>query len=115
MKLIVLIVSTFSIASTIDFIPSTPSTTLTPWSLSATSAFHGGGVGAGVLGGAGAGATRTGTMGATTTATTVPVMDTAIGGGLEGVGYSARVLGGGITTGLSAATVGLRIGSALRA
>src|SRR2546430_10292855 len=47
----------------IDFIDSTASTTLTTStmsSLSATSVFHGGGVGAGVLGRVGAGATHTG-------------------------------------------------------
>src|SRR5213075_1370252 len=53
------------------------STTLTTSSLSATSAFHGGGVGAGVLRGVGARAIRT-----DTTAATVPVMDTAIAVGL---------------------------------
>ena len=61
-------------------------------SLSATSAFHGGGVGAGVLGGAGTGATHT-----DTTAATVPIMDTAIAVGLEWPTYSAGSLAPAIT------------------
>src|SRR5205807_3215292 len=71
----------------IDSIISTTSTTLTTLSLSATSAFHGGGVGAGVLGRVGVGATRTGI-----TAATVPVMDTAIAVGLEWVNYRSDSL-----------------------
>src|SRR2546429_2447955 len=62
----------------IDSIISTTSTTLTTSSLSATSAFHGGGVGAGVLGRVGAGATHTGI-----TAATGPAMATVIVVGLE--------------------------------
>jgi hypothetical protein len=68
----------------IDSTDSTDSTTSTMSSLSATSVFHGGGVGAGVLGGAGAGVTRTGT-----TAGTVPVMDTVTAVGPESPNYSA--------------------------
>src|SRR5437016_1595351 len=74
----------------IDFIDSTASTTLTTStmsSLSATSVFHGGGVGAGVLGRVGAGATHTGI-----TAATVPVMHTAIAVGLEWLNYRAGSL-----------------------
>ena len=70
----------------IDSIISTASTILitsTTSSLSATSAFHGGGVGAGVLRGVGARAIRTAITAVTTTAATVPVMDTAITVGPE--------------------------------
>src|SRR5262245_21857242 len=83
------VASTVSIASIIDFIVSTTSTTLTTLSLSATSVFHGGGVGAGVPGGAPAGAIHTDTMEAITMATTVPVMDTATAVGVEWPSYSA--------------------------
>src|SRR5436190_17386480 len=85
----------------IDSIISTTSTTLTTWSLSATSAFHGGGVGAGVLGRVGVGATRTDTTAVTTTAATVPVMDTAIAVGLEWLNYRAGSLARAITMALS--------------
>src|SRR5262245_16438068 len=101
-----LIASIVSIASIIDFIAST---TLTTSSLSATSAFHGGGVGAGVLGGAGAGATHTDTTAATTTATTVPVMDTAIAVSPEWPSYSAGSLAPAITMALSMESWGLRL------
>src|SRR5438067_11612095 len=73
----------------IDSIISTTSTTLTMSSLSATSAFHGGGVGAGVLRGVGARAIRTAITAVTTTAATVPVMDSAIAVGLEWLNYRA--------------------------
>src|SRR5207244_7071472 len=61
-------------AASFGIIDSIISTTLTTSSLSATSAFHGGGVGAGVLRGVGARAIRTDT----TATTTFPFMDTAI-------------------------------------
>src|SRR5262249_17532819 len=96
--------STASTAST----ASTTSTTSTPSSLSATSAFHGGGVGAGVLGGVGAGA-RT-DITAPVTATTVPVMDTAIAVGLESLNYSAASLAPAITMALSTESWDLRLG-----
>src|SRR6266568_2168523 len=89
----------------IDSIISTASTTLTTSSLSATSAFHGGGVGAGVLGRVGAGATHTGT-----TAATVPVMDTAITVGLEWLNYRAGLLAPVITMALSTESWDLRLG-----
>src|SRR5205814_323687 len=73
----------------IDSIISTTLITSTTSSLSATSAFHGGGVGAGVLGRVGVGATRTDT----TAPTTVPVMDTATAVGLEWLNYRAGWLG----------------------
>jgi hypothetical protein len=92
------------VAST-DFIASTISTKS---SLSGTSAFHGGGVGAGVLRGAGTGATHTDTTAATTTATTVPVMDTAIAVGLEWPSYSAGSLAPAITMARSMESWGLR-------
>src|SRR5262245_16684878 len=85
----------------IDFIDSTTSTTSTTSSLSATSVFHGGGVGAGVLGGVRAGATHTDTTAATATAATVPVMDTTIAVGLESLNYRAGSLAPGITMALS--------------
>src|SRR5689334_9969268 len=78
----------------IDFFDSTASTTS---SLSATSVFRGGGVGAGVLGGAGTGVTHTDTTEATTTAATVPVMDTVIAVDLEWPSYSAGSLAPAIT------------------
>src|SRR4030095_15456930 len=65
----------------IDFIDSTTSTTSTistTSSLSATSAFHGGGVRAGVLGQVGVGATRTDTTAAITTAATGPGFDNGV-------------------------------------
>ncbi len=89
----------------IDSIISTASTTLTTSSLSATSAFHGGGVGAGVLRGVGAGAPHTGT-----TAATVPVMDTAIAVGLEWLNYRAGSLARAITMALSTESWDLRLG-----
>ena len=78
----------------IDSTDSTDSTTSTESSLSATSAFHGGGVGVGVLGGAaaGVGAPHTDTTAVMATATTVPVMDTAIAVGLESPNYRAGSL-----------------------
>src|SRR5881394_2608277 len=89
----------------IDSIISTTSTTLTMSSLSATSAFHGGGVGAGVLGRVGVGATRTGI-----TAATVPVMDTAIAVGLEWLNYRAGSLAPAITMAPSTESWDLRLG-----
>src|SRR5437667_10322862 len=89
----------------IDSIISTTSTTLTTSSLSATLAFHGGGVGAGVLGRVGVGATRTGI-----TAATVPVMDTAIAVGLEWLNYRAGSLARAITMALSTESWDLRLG-----
>src|SRR5438094_8533393 len=77
----------------IDSIISTTSTTLTTSSLSATSAFHGGGVGAGVLRGVGARATLTAITAVTTTAGAVPVMDSAIKVGLEWLNYRRGSLG----------------------
>ena len=85
----------------IDFIIST---TLTTSSLSATSAFHGGGVGAGVLRGVGARAIRTGI-----TAAMVPVMDTAIAVGLEWLNYRAGSLVPVITMALSTESWELRL------
>src|SRR2546429_5518831 len=90
----------------IDSIISTTSTTLTTSSLSATSAFHGGGVG--VL--RGVGATRTDTTAVTTTAATVPVMDTAIAVGLEWLNYRAGSLARAITMVLSTESWDLRLG-----
>src|SRR5205814_10249537 len=91
----------------IDFIDSTASTTLTTSSLSATSAFHGGGVGAGVLGRVGAGATHTGITAVTTT---VPVMHTAIAVGLEWLNYRAGSLAPVITMALSTESWDPRLG-----
>src|SRR6266404_7929528 len=88
----------------IDSIISTASTTLTTSSLSATSAFHGGGAGVG------AGATHTDTTAVTTTAATVPVMDTAIAVGLEWLNYRAGSLAGAITMALSTESWDLRLG-----
>src|SRR6059036_2750835 len=90
----------------IDSIISITSTTLTTSSLSATSAFHGGGVGAGVLGRVGVGATRTGITAATTT---VPVMDTAITVGPEWLNYRAGSLARAITMALSTESWDLRL------
>src|SRR5947207_14261602 len=93
----------------IDSIISTTSTTLitsTTSSLSATSAFHGGGVGAGVLGRVGVVATRTDT----TAPTMVPVMDTAIAVGLEWLNYRADSLARAITMALSTESWDLRLG-----
>src|SRR5881398_1471778 len=92
-------------AASFGIIDSITSTTLTTSSLSATSAFHGGGVGAGVLGRVGVGTTRTGT-----TAATVPVMDTAITVGLESLNYSADSLAPVITMALSTESWDLRLG-----
>src|SRR5204863_2102735 len=108
-------VSTVSITSIgiIDSIVSTTSTTLitsTTSSLSATSAFHGGGVGAGVLRGVGVRATRTAITAVTTTAATVPVMDTAIAVGLEWLTYRAGSLARAITMALSTESWDLRLG-----
>src|SRR5205823_14023733 len=91
----------------IDSIISTTSTTLTTSSLSATSVFHGGGVGAGVLRGVGARAIRTAITAVTTT---VPVMDTAIAVGLEWVNYRAGLLAPVITMALSTESWDLRLG-----
>src|SRR5436190_3600241 len=92
----------------IDSIISTTSTILitsAKSSLSATSAFHGGGVGAGVLRGVGARAIRT-----DTTAATVPVMDTAIAVGLEWLNYRAGSLARAITMAPSTESWDLRLG-----
>ena len=86
----------------IDSIISTTSTTS---SLSATSAFHGGG--AGVLAGVGVGVTRTDTN---ATATTVPVMDTATAVRLEWLNYRAGALAPAITMALSTESWDLRLG-----
>src|SRR6059036_3891019 len=86
-------------AASFGIIDSIISTTLTMSSLSATSAFHGGGVGVGVL--RGVGVTRTDTMAVTTTAATVPVMDTAIAVSLEWLNYRAGSLAPAITMALS--------------
>src|SRR5204863_2658299 len=91
----------------IDFIIST---TLTTSSLSATSAFHGGGVGAGVLRGVGARAIRTAITAVTTTAATVPVMDIAITVGLEWLIYRAGSLARAITMAPSTESWDLRPG-----
>src|SRR6266446_1546953 len=85
------------------------STDSTKSSLSATSAFHGGGVGAGVLRGVGARAIRTAITAVTTTATTVPVMDTAIAVGLESLNYRAGSLARAITMALSTESWDLRL------
>src|SRR2546421_4405502 len=97
----------------IDSIISTTSTILitsTTSSLSATSAFHGGGVGVGVLGRVGARAIRTAITAVTTTAATVPVMDTAITVGLEWLNYRAGSLARAITMALSTESWDLRLG-----
>src|SRR5439155_26773110 len=92
------VVSTDSMmAASFGIIDSIISTTLTTSSLSATSAFHGGGVGAGV--------THTGI-----TAATVPVMDTAIAVGLEWLTYRAGSLARAITMALSTESWDLRLG-----
>src|SRR5438067_5131215 len=91
----------------IDSIISTTSTTLTTSSLSATSVFHGGGVGAGVLRGVGARAIRTDITAVTTT---VPVMDTAITVGLEWLNYRAGSLAPATTMALSTESWDLRLG-----
>src|SRR5438067_21494 len=92
-------------AASFGIIDSIISTTLTTSSLSATSAFHGGGVGAGVLRGVGARAIRT-----DTTAATVPVMDTAIAVGLEWLNYRAGSLARAITMAPSTESWDLRLG-----
>src|SRR5256885_13850049 len=90
------VVSTDSMmTASFGIIDSIISTTLTTSSLSATSAFHGGGVG--VLRGVGARAIRTAITVVTTTVATVPVMDTAIAVGLEWLNYKARSLAPAIT------------------
>ena len=94
----------------IDSIISTGSTTSTMLSLSATSVFHGGGVGAGVPGGVRVGATRTATTAVTTTAATVPVMDTAITVGPEWLNYRAGSLARAITMALSTESWDLPLG-----
>ena len=93
-------------AASFGIIDSIISTTLTTSSLSATSAFHGGGVGAGVLGRVGVGATRTDT----TAPTTVPVMDTAIAVGLEWLNYRAGSVARAITMALSTESWDLQLG-----
>src|SRR5438046_7560243 len=97
-------------AASFGIIDSIISTTLTTSSLQATSAFHGGGVGAGVLRGVGARAIRTAITAVTTTAATVPVMDTAIAVGLEWLNYRAGSLARAITMALSTESWDLRIG-----
>src|SRR5438094_9559046 len=97
-------------AASFGIIDSIISTTLTTSSLSATSAFHVGGVGAGVLRGVGARAIRTAITAVTTTATTVPVMDTAIAVGLESLNYRAGSLARVITMALSTESWDLRLG-----
>src|SRR5436309_14201137 len=84
-------------AASFGIIDSIISTTLTTSSLSATSAFHGGGVGAGAI--------RT-----AITAATVPVMDTAIALGLEWLNYRAGSLARAITMALSTESWDLRLG-----
>ena len=98
-----------STAST-DSTDSTDSTTSTKSSLSATSAFHGGGVGAGVPGGAAAGAPHTDTTAVMATATTVPVMDTAIAVGLEWLNDRTGSLARAITMALSTESWDLPLG-----
>src|SRR5438445_7085600 len=88
-------------AASFGIIDSIISTTLTTSSLSATSAFHGGGVGAGAI--------RTAITAVTTTAATVPVMDTAIAVGLEWLNYRAGLLAGVITMALSTESWDLRL------
>src|SRR5215471_14634877 len=101
--LVVSIVSmTVALIGLIDFIDSTTSTTSTTTtsttsSLSATSGFHGGGVGAGLLGAVGDGAILTDT----TAATMVPVTDTAIPVGLESLSYRVGSPAQAIITALS--------------
>src|SRR5437899_9054331 len=95
----------------IDSIISTTSTTS---SLSATSAFHGGGVGVGVLRGVGARAIRTAITAVTTTAATGPVMDTTITVGLEWLNYRTGSLARAITMALSTESWDLRPGKPLR-
>src|SRR5947207_4186832 len=90
-------------AASFGIIDSIISTTLTSSSLSATSAFHGGGVG--VLRGVGARAIRTGI-----TVATVPVMDTAIAVGLEWLNYRAGLRAPVITMALSTESWDLRLG-----
>ena len=97
-------------AASFGIIDSIISTTLTTSSLSATSAFHGGGVGAGVLRGVGARAIRTAITAVTTTAATVPVMDTAIAVGLEWLNYRAGSLARAITMALSTESWDLQLG-----
>src|SRR5437667_6140816 len=103
------VVSTVSMmAASFGIIDSIISTTLTTSSLSATSAFHGGGVG--VLRGVGARAIRTAITAVTTTAATVPVMDTAIAVGPEWLTYRAGSLARAITMALSTESWDLRLG-----
>src|SRR5438874_4534005 len=85
----------------IDSIISTTSTILTTSPLSATSAFHGGGVGARAI--------RTAITAVTTTAATVPVMDTAIAVGLEWLNYKAGSPARAITMALSTESWDLRL------
>src|SRR5206468_6594231 len=95
-------------AASFGIIDSIISTTLTTSSLSATLAFHGGGVG--VLRGVGARAIRTAITAVTTTAATVPVMDTAIAVGLEWLNYRAGSLARAITMVLSTESWDMRLG-----
>src|SRR5438874_5381048 len=95
-------------AASFGIIDSIISITLTTSSLSATSAFHGGGVG--VLRGVGARAIRTAITAVTTTAATVPVMDKAIAVGLEWLTYRAGSLARAITMALSTESWDLRLG-----
>src|SRR5207302_2904424 len=95
-------------AASFGIIDSIISIILTTSSLSATSAFHGGGVG--VLRGVGAQAIRTAITAVTTTAATVPVMDTAIAVGLEWLNYRAGSLARAITMALSTESWDLRLG-----
>src|SRR5213592_4597315 len=90
-------------AALFGIIDSIISTTLTTSCLSATSAFHGGGVGAGVFRGVGARATHTGITAAT-------VMDTAIAVGLEWLNYRGGSLAPAITMALSTESWDLRLG-----
>src|SRR5437762_7810822 len=96
-------------AASFGIIDSIISTTLTTSSLSATSAFRGGGVGAVVLRGVGARAIRTAITAVTTTAGTFLVFDTAIALGLERLNLRAGSLPRAITMGLSTESRGLRI------
>src|SRR6266576_3035543 len=102
--------ASFGIIDSIISITSTILITSTTSSLSATSAFHGGGVGAGVLRGVGARAIRTAITAVTTTAATVPVMDTAITVGLEWLNYRTGSLARAITMVLSTESLDLRLG-----
>src|SRR5437762_13025323 len=82
-------------AASFGIIDSIISTTLTTSSLSATSAFHGGGVG--VLRGVGARAIRTAITAVKTTAGTGPGFGTAVNVGVEWVDYRGGFVAAGST------------------